>query len=434
MNTLILSWKNLADRLLSSLLSLLLLALGVGIISLLLLLNHEVERQFKTNLRGVDLVVGAKGSPLQVILSAIYHIDSPTGNIPLEEAEKLMRHPLIKQAIPLSYGDNYRGYRILGTTLAYLELYKGTIAQGTPWNATLEVVLGAKVAQKTGLSIGDSFAGTHGLLAEGMTHEESKYIVTGILQPNGTVLDQLILTSTESVWAVHEHEEDHEESTSEESHSDAEHENEEADHDDGHKTHPQENHEEDADEHYADREVTSLLVKFRNKAVGIVTMPRQINANTSMQAAVPAIELNRLFNQLGIGTSVLRGVAIAVMLIAALSMFISLYTSLDQRRYELALMRTLGASPEKLASLILTEAMLLSLTGLIVGLFLGHGAIFLLSQQAEAQYAYQLLAFQVLPEEALLAVGVIGLGIVAGLIPALRAANTPISQTLSNQV
>ncbi|TAE60586.1 MAG: ABC transporter permease, partial [Bacteroidetes bacterium] len=128
MNLLLLTWRNLTHRISGALLSLLLLSLGVGIISLLLLIQSQLERHFTDNVKGIDMVVGAKGSPLQLILASVYHIDNPTGNISLSEADSLARNPLIARAIPLSYGDNYQGYRIVGTDSSYVLHYQATVA------------------------------------------------------------------------------------------------------------------------------------------------------------------------------------------------------------------------------------------------------------------------------------------------------------------
>ena len=148
MNLLQLSWKNLTFKPLSMLLSVVLFALGVGLISLLFLLNNQLEKNFEKNLAGVDLVVGAKGSPLQLILSSMYHIDAPTGNITLKEARPFLnpKHPLIKQAIPLSMGDSYRAYRIVGTTPEILEFYEAEVAEGKIWKSNFEVTIGASFA------------------------------------------------------------------------------------------------------------------------------------------------------------------------------------------------------------------------------------------------------------------------------------------------
>ena len=211
MNLLSLSWKNLAAKPLSTALSLILLMLGVSIISLLLLLDKQLQNTFDKNVRGIDMVVGAKGSPLQVILASVYHIDSPTGNIPLEEAEMLIKNPLVEKAIPLAYGDNYGGYRILGTDTSYVNHYGGELAEGELWEKDFEVTFGSLIAKRLGLTVGSTFFSSHGVSGNmGDVHEDNTYVVKGIFKPSGTVLDQLLISNFSSFLRSHDHSVDEE--------------------------------------------------------------------------------------------------------------------------------------------------------------------------------------------------------------------------------
>ena len=294
-------------------------------------MRESLDDSFKKNIKGIDMVIGAKGSPLQLILSSVYHIDNPTGNIPQSEAEKLKKHPLVEQGIPLAFGDNYKGYKILGTTAEYVELYEGKIAEGKLWENDFEVVLGGVLAEILDLKIGDEFFSSHGLVGDINAHEDHAFTVVGIVEKSGTVLDQLILTGLESIWGVHEehgHEEEEEQDHGEgEEHNHAE--GEEHDHD-----HAEEK----------ERDITSMLIKFRSP-MGMMQLPRMVNSETSMQAALPAIEVNRLFDLFAVGIQLIRGIAIAIMIISGISIFISLYNNLLDRKYELALMRSLGGYP-----------------------------------------------------------------------------------------
>ena len=168
MNLLTLSWKNLTFRPLSMLLSVILFALGVGLISLLLLLEDQLEKNFEKNLAGIDLVIGAKGSPLQLILSSMYHIDAPTGNISLKEARPFLNpaHPLIETAIPLALGDSYRGYRIVGSSTEILELYGAKLSTGEPWKYNFDVVLGSAVSESLGIGLNGEFKSSHGFIED----------------------------------------------------------------------------------------------------------------------------------------------------------------------------------------------------------------------------------------------------------------------------
>ena len=317
-----LSWRNLVASPLNTILSLLLMSLGVGIISLLILLNNEMKQQVKNNLKEIDMVVGAKGSPLQLILSSVYHIDNPTGNIPLSSIKNLKKNRLVDLVIPLSYGDSYEGFRIVGSTHDYIDLYNAEIKEGRSWEGGFEVVIGSEVAKIHNLQIGDNFYGSHGLLKGGHVHDNYAYTVVGILNFSGTVIDKLILTDYQSVWNVHNKDDD------------------------------------------SEMEITAALFKFKNPSA-LIKLPRQVNETTNLQAAVPVFEMNRLINLLGVGFNSIQFIAVVIMIVSGLSIFISLYNSLKRRSFELALLRVHGASRWQLVQLIQLEALFLSVLGAV---------------------------------------------------------------------
>lgn len=458
MSTLALSWKNLINKPLNLALSLILFALGVGLISLLLVLNDQLEEKFEKNLAGVQLVVGAKGSPLQLILSSMYHIDAPTGNISVKQATPFLRegHPVVDVAVPLSLGDSYRSFRIVGTEPHFLDLYEAEVEQGELWETTMQVTLGADVAQATGLKIGDTFQSNHGFdNNEDLVHDEAApFVVVGILAPTGAVIDQLILTRFSSLWAVHDGHDHADEAHDDHDHDGHDHEGHEHNEHE-HNGHEHEGHEHDEHEHegheheaadkaaqaeepypnalidYPDKQITSMLIGFKGRNIQALNMQRNINENTEMQAATPAIEINRLYSLMGTGTKALRWLALIIIIVSGLSIFISLYSSLKERRYELALMRVMGASRGKLLLLIVLEGLILAALGYLLGMLLSHGAMYVLADQMKQTYQYNFAWAKFLPEEAYLLGGSLLIGLVAALIPALQASSTDISETLA---
>ena len=442
MNLFTLSWKNLANKPLSMLLSLVLFALGVGLISLLFLLNQQLQDKFDKNLAGIDLVVGAKGSPLQLILSSMYHIDAPTGNISIKEATPFLRpgHPLIKTAVPLSLGDSHKGYRIVGTTPDILGLYEAKIGEGQIWKATMETTIGAVLAEDLKLKVGDSFYSSHGFIRDdNLIHDDAgAFKVVGILKPTGSVIDQLILTNTQSIWAVHEHgAKSHEEEESQA--AGLQHEaGEEHDHEEEQPREAVNEHGHDAPYpsdkpllDYPEKDITSILIQFKGRNFQALNMQRGINENTDMQAATPAIEINRLYALMGTGTKALRWLAIIIVVVSGLSIFISLYSSLRDRRYELALMRVMGASPARLFVLIIMEGLLLAVLGYVLGIALSHGGMEILAEQMKESYRYTFSGWVFLKEELYLLAGALGIGFVAAILPAIQASRTDISTTLA---
>ena len=405
MNLLKLSWKYLVAKPFNTVLNIALLALGLSILTVLILLQHQFEDKMTRDAQGIDLVVGAKGSPLQLILSSIYHIDFPTGNISLEEAERVSKNRLIKKVIPLGLGDNYEGFRIVGTNHDYLELYQASFQDGKAWEFPFDVVLGYDVAQKIQFKAGDTFVGSHGIGSSSHEHDEHPYKVSGVLQKRGTVVDQLIMTSIESVWYTHDEEHDHAKMETPVALS-------------GFPT---------ADE---DREVTSLLVQYSGP-MAAVQLPRFINSRSSLQAASPTFEISRLFELLGVGVTFIQGLAVVIIVIAGLSIFIALYNSLKERKYDLAVMRTLGASKAQVFFHIVLEGIILTLLGAVAGIFIGHLFLQFLVISNEQGSLSGLSATVFLQQELLIVVYAVIIGIIAALLPALQAYNTNISKQLT---
>ena len=401
MNLASISFAYLRARPFATALNLLLLALGIATITVLLLASAQLEERMGRDARGIDLVAGAKGSAMQLVLSAVFHLDAPTGNIPLAEANALAKHKLVKKAIPLALGDSFRGFRIVGSNHDYPAHYGAALAGGRLWAEPMEAVIGAEVAARTGLAAGASFTGAHGLEGEGDAHESTPYKVVGVLASSGTVLDRLILTSIESVWLVHEHAEPGA---------------------DPKKLLAEMNEEE--------KELTALLIQYASPLAAAM-LPRQINSASALQAASPAYESARLFRMLGVGVEVLRAFGVILVLAAGLSVFIALLNALEERRYDLAVMRMLGASPAKLMGLMLVEGVALALAGGVAGLALGHvlteglGAALKAAQQAAVTgWAWN-------ASELWLLALALAVGVAASLVPAWRAYRTDVAPVLA---
>jgi putative ABC transport system permease protein len=382
-------------------LNLLLLALGIATITVLLLATSQLEERMGRDARGIDLVAGAKGSAMQLVLAAVFHLDAPTGNIPLADATALAKHKLVKKAIPLALGDSFRGFRIVGSNHDYPAHYGAAVAAGRLWTEPMEAVIGAEVAAKTGLTVGAAFTGAHGVEAEGDIHEALPYKVVGVLAPGGTVLDRLILTGVESVWVVHEHAEPGADPKKLLAAMDDK-----------------------------EKEITALLIQYASP-LAAATLPRQINSASALQAASPALESARLFRILGVGVDVLRAFGVILVLAAGLSVFIALLNALEERRYDLAVMRMLGASPAKLMGLMLLEGITLSFAGGIAGLALGHLLTEALGTALKAAQQAAVTGWSWSALEPWLLALAIAVGVVASLVPAWRAYRTDVAPVLA---
>ena len=405
------SWKNILFRPFNTLLIIILFALGIGLISFLLLIEKQIQDKFEKNQAGIQLVVGAKGSPLQLILCSMYHIDAPTGNILLKDAAPFLnpKHPIIAKAVPLSLGDSYNGHRIVGTNTDFPNLYNGKIAQGRWCDSSMEVVLGANVAKNYQLGIDSKFRSSHGLINDSLAEKhDHSFVVKGIFAPTGSVLDELIVTPLESIWAVHEHEEDHAENHAE-SHTESEEKSSVTD----------------------TRAITSLLIKFRGNNIQSLNFLRNINENTNMQAANPALEINRLYLLMGSGMDAIQWLGWIIMVVSGFSVFVALLQALSDRKKEMAMLRIMGAAPFQLFSLILIEGVILATLSCLVGILLAHSSIWMLSDHLKSIYNYDFNAFLFILEEFWLILGALFIGILTAIYPSIKAYNTNMHQTLA---
>ena len=434
MNLATLALAFLRARLLASLMQVLLLAIGLAAIVFLLLAGAQVAERVSRDTRGIDLVVGAKGSPLQLVLSAVFHVDTPTGNIPLDEALALRRHPLVRQAIPLALGDTYAGYRIVGTETALVEHYGARLADGALWSEPMQVVVGATVARERGLRVGDTVVGSHGLGEGGTEHDEHPYRVTGVLAATGGVVDRLLLTSLESVWSVHAppapaaadvptgpaaakpasgHAHDH-------AHA----------HAGGKGASGKEAGAGAAAAPTMPREVTALLVRYASP-IAAAQLPRQVNARSALQAASPAVESARLVRLLGVGVEALRVFAWVLIGTAGIALFISLFAAMNERRRDVALLRSLGLTRARLFALVLLEGVLLCAAGGALGLAGGHLVTEWVGRHVRAASDWALTGAVWAPGEGWLLLCALAVGLFAALLPAVLAYRVDVARELA---
>lgn len=397
MNIVTLSLRSLRERFFHTLLCVLMTGFAVMAGVLVIQVAGHVESRIARDTAGIDLVVGAVGSPLQLILSSLYHADIPTGNITAVQADEIAGKRDVAQAIPLALGDNVGGFRIVGTTAAYVGLYKGAYASGRVWSGPFEVVAGAYAAQRLHLHVGSTFSGAHGLGSAGHHHDEV-YRVVGVLAPTGSILDRLVLTAVESVQDIHGHH-----------------------HDEG-------GHHDD-DEHAALAEITALLVKVRSPRA-VINLPRALNRDTQVMAASPAMELTRITAAMGLSGRLVMAASAVLLLLAALSIFTGLAGSLESRGRDLAVMRLMGMSRRRLFGMIVIEAALTAFSGALAGLVTGHLLFAGLIGMVEPLRASGASALAFYGGEALLFLIVMAAGLLAALIPALRAYRTDVSGLL----
>jgi putative ABC transport system permease protein len=393
------AWRYLTARPLVTGLTLAGIALGVALITAVLTLQRETERTFQREAGLFDLVVGAKGSPLQLTLSSVYHLDMPTGNVPWSLYKKLRENRRIATAIPIGLGDNYRGFRIVGTEPHLFDLqHEGRnffgFAEGGVFQDDFEVVLGSQVAAGTGLRIGDTFAGTHGLvqMPGSEEHGEFPYRVCGILEPTGTAQDRALFGTLRSVWIIHDKE---------------------------HKLHA-------AIQGTASRaesplEVTAVLIRLKARGLRL-WVADDIRNNTEGMPAIPVNEILRLYqNVLEPVQKTLLAVAALVVVVSCFTVLVTLHQAVERRRRDLAIIRCLGGRRWEVAALVILEAVFLTLGGIIAGLLLGHGLLAFATPLLRERTGLLIEPWSIDQAEIIALLVIAAAGLLSGIVPALTS-------------
>ena len=372
----------------------LLMILGMTIITVSILVNQITKDTFNKNNPNLDVIVGAKGSPLQLVLSSIHHIDIPTGNISYKNAKNIIKHPAIKFGVTISLGDNFQNFRIVGTEKKFFKLYNAQIETGSIWRKPMQSVIGFNVANSTKLKIDKFFVGSHGLIDTGDVHAEQPYKVVGVLKKTGTILDNLIITSLDSVWLLHSNKNDIKNSRD-------------------------------------NLEVTALLLKYKNKTSAF-SFPRLINRNTNMQAASPNLEISKLFKLTGEVYKAINYLSILIVSLSFVGILFTLLNNISERRYDLAILRTLGFSKEKIFSIILIEGMTISFLGSFIGLI--FGGIVYKSIEYFSLLGKNIIAgqFELIYELIVVWFIILIISFLACLIPCIKAYKQNIRSTLLN--
>ena len=453
-------YHSLKSRLLNSFLSILLTAFGISIAILINQFSNHVNNRLSGDAKDIDIVVGAKGSPLQLILSSVYHIDLPTGNIPYDSVKELIKNPKIKTSIPLALGDNWRGYRIVGTTTEYMNHYNAKIGEGRVWDKEFEIVAGSLVD----ININEEFIGSHGILEGGSEHGKTKYKVTGIMKPTGTVLDRLILTSLNSVLKIHglediehqnkkyhnneknhEHQlegvghkkEDYHDNDKNHGHEHEDVNHNELNHDNESKDtnyHSKESHDDHDHDHneLGKPEITALLITTKSP-IANVNLPRQINRDSFMQAANPSLEITRLTSMLGFGSKSLGFLSTILISIAILSIFSGLASNLENRMGDLATLRAIGYSKKRIFKIISLEGIIIIISGIALGIIIGIVGFNILTQaitplkisQASISFTFDFILIIFL---------VFLAGLISAILPAYRGSKISVAKQLSRNI
>ena len=386
-----------------ALLSVMVGALGIAAVTVAFAGFDAIPQAAERAWGGVDLVVGPKSSALDLVLCCALHISDPRGLVSERAAMAAVHHPLVRAAAPIALGDSVDGWRIVGTTPAFLSIYRAQMARGRIWTKPLEAVLGAGAAAAMHLKIGDHFIGTHGLVMGGERHSGYPYTVVGILQPSGSALDRLVLCDIETVRLIHR------------------------------VRAVTEAAETGIAENYIDLPdaATAVVAAYRSP-VAMLLLPRLIDASPTLSAASPSIEIARLMRYLRPVTYAAIALGLLLTAIAAATAAAALTAAMNARTRDLALLRALGAGPLALARIAFAETAMIALGAAAAGLGL---AVILLSFGAYALNRQTGLVLHPHIDAAWLietVMGVAAIAFAAALFPAVRAATTPIEEALQS--
>lgn len=436
------AWNYLWNRKLTTCLTIASVALGVALITSVLLLRDETERRFVSEGQAFDVVIGAKGSQQQLVLSTVYFIGSPRDVIPYAVYEQIRKDPEVVAAFPIGLGDSYRGFRIAGVTRDLFfhdwtnrftgeprNTYKVTEG-GRVFEKPFEAVLGSAVAEATALKVGDQFVSTHGLMdIEGVEHHEAMpYTVVGICEPSGTPNDRVIFCSLDSIWEIHRHEYGTASLTGD---GGSEATSASQDQPDVSKTEGEQNLDEHPDEH-DDREVSAVLLQLESPGLRFQFIPRIAREYPNVVAASPITEIQTLYRQLlGPARQVMLSIGYLVIVISSISITIGLYLSILQRKRDMAIMRALGAAAGEIFGGVLIEALWVTLLGIGVGWFLGLAITYGLGAYLTQTIGFSVTVFRPNPDLVSAYSVVLLLGMAAGLLPAWQAYRTDVARDLS---
>lgn len=436
--------KNLKTRPLSSVLTIFSVLIGVSLIIAITVVQKQTEESYGQTSVGYDLILAAKGSQLQSTLNAIYHLETSTGIIPYSLYEIALRDPRVEKAFPFYVGDSFGGFRVVGTVPDFIdsaEPRKGQnfeIAEGINFAEPLQAVLGYQVAARTGLKVGDQIQLSHGLAepAEGVeerVHDNAPVTIVGILRQSNTANDRVIFTDLYTTHALHDpsfHVEDleHDETLEEDSSFVVE---------DSTQT------ELSIQDMIQLKEIDALLVKMRDPAAalqlaGMINYPTPANPllarnlmrdpffqyKNQIMAVVPAMQIMALMSIVGNAEVVLEYVAWFVIIVAMIGVLIAIYNTMESRKGDIAIMRALGASRSHILLIIIMESVVITLSGALLGLLVGHLIVNSVQPYLADVAGIVINAFNVDSTQWMYILIVVLIGTLSGLIPALKAYRT----------
>lgn len=410
-----LAWKSLLNRKATALLTVLTVSIAVVLLLGVERIRTQAKESFANTISGTDLIIGGRSGQVNLLLYSVFRIGNATNNIDWLSYQEFSQHRAVKWAIPISLGDSHKGFRVLGTNHSYFEHYRYgskqplTFSQGEEFNGLFETVIGADVAKSLGYQVGSKVIIAHGISDVGFSrHDNLPFTVVGILAPTGTPVDKTVHVSLEAIEAIHV----------------------------GWESGANLGHQPSADQlaqrDFTPKQITAMLIGLKSK-IQTFALQRQINDYPAepLSAIMPGVALHELWGMMSVAEQALMAVSIFVVIAGLLGMLSSLLTSLQERRREMSILRAMGARPHHVFALLVSEASVLTLLGIALGVSMLYLLLAMAAPMIASQYGIQIALTGLTPYEWQLLGCVQLAGMVIGFIPALRAYRQSLSDGMT---
>ncbi|MDF2153197.1 ABC transporter permease [Vibrio sp. CAU 1672] len=413
-----LAWKSLMNRKATALLTVMTVAISVILLLGVERIRTQAKHSFANTISGTDLIVGGRSGSVNLLLYSVFRIGNATNNIDWKSYQEFSNHRAVDWAIPISLGDSHKGFRVMGTNGSYFEHYQYgskqplTFSQGKPFHGLFEAVLGSDVAKQLGYQMGSELVIAHGISDVGFSrHDNLPFTVVGILAPTGTPVDKTVHVSLEAIEAIHVGWES------------------------GARLGPTPSAEELDARDFQPQQITAMLIGLKSR-IQTFALQRQINTypREPLSAIMPGVALHELWGMMSVAEQALMAVSGFVVVAGLLGMLSSLLTSLQERRREMAILRAMGARPRHVFSLLISEASLLTASGIFCGVAGLYGLLALVQPIVQQTYGIHLALSTLSSYEWMLLGFVQCAGIVIGFIPALRAYQQSLSDGMTIRI
>ena len=405
------AWKNLLYRRLTTALIVVAIAAGIALLFAIERVRSGAKESFASTITGIDLIVGARGSPINLLLYSVFHLGDAVNNISADTWQEWAEHPAVLAAIPLATGDSWRGHRVIGTTADYFTHYRYgaqrqlVFRQGRAFEGLFEVVVGHAVAQRLRRGLGERLVLAHGVseVSFSVSHEDMPFTVVGILARTNTPTDRSLFVSLPAFTALHL-DADARQALS-------------------------------ADTDLPLPSISALLLKVREKFT-LLTLQRAINTYKPepLTAIMPGVSLRNLWQTLGIAERTLLLVSFLVFVISLLGMTVAMLIGLDTRRQEMAVLRSIGASPRFIFAVLMVEALLISLAGIVSGVAISYMGLYACEPLLVNKLGLTAGLYMPAMTELWFLLAIVGCALLAGCVPAWLAYRNSLADGLTVRI